>query len=163
MRAFSGYNGLTTAQQLVHLRNSKAFDGEGELKRDKLTWHFTAQPTPISRCYQIEIVLERFDTPDVFVREPDISILASGRDIPHVYHDPLKLCLFHPKKNQWHNGLRLDETIIPWTTLWLYYFEEWLVTDKWKGGGIHPDSNLQIEGNRQTRRMSASVNSGGSF
>ena len=32
----------------------------------------------------------------------------------------------------------LDETVVPWAALWLFYFEEWLVSDKWKGGGAHP-------------------------
>jgi hypothetical protein len=27
---------------------------------------------------------------------------------------------------------------VPWTALWLFYFEEWLTSDDWKGGGIHP-------------------------
>ena len=34
--------------------------------------------------------------------------------------------------------MRLDQTIVPWTTLWLFYFEEWLASDDWKGGGMHP-------------------------
>ena len=27
------------------------------------------------------------------------------------------------------------QTIVPWTALWLFYFEEWLTSDDWKGGG----------------------------
>jgi hypothetical protein len=27
---------------------------------------------------------------------------------------------------------------VPWTALWLFYFEEWLVSNEWKGGGEHP-------------------------
>jgi hypothetical protein len=26
-----------------------------------------------------------------------------------------------------------------WATLWLFYFEEWLASDDWKGGGMHPE------------------------
>ena len=33
---------------------------------------------------------------------------------------------------------RISETIVPWTFLWLWYFEEWLASDVWKGGGVHP-------------------------
>jgi hypothetical protein len=33
----------------------------------------------------------------------------------------------------------LDQTVVPWASLWLFYFEEWLASDVWKGGGIHPE------------------------
>jgi hypothetical protein len=33
---------------------------------------------------------------------------------------------------------RIDQTIVPWAALWLFYFEEWLSSDQWKGGGEHP-------------------------
>jgi len=47
---------------------------------------------------------------------------------------------------------RLDLTIIPWTHLWLIYFEEWIVSDGWKGGGKHPGEDDPDEGNRTLRR-----------
>ena len=34
--------------------------------------------------------------------------------------------------------MRLDQTIVPWTALWLLYFEEWLFSDEWAGGGVYP-------------------------
>jgi hypothetical protein len=33
--------------------------------------------------------------------------------------------------------MRIDQTIVPWTAVWLFYFEEWLTSDEWKGGGVH--------------------------
>lgn len=36
--------------------------------------------------------------------------------------------------------MRLDQTIVPWTMLWLFYFEEWLASGDWKGGGMHPEA-----------------------
>ncbi|MEZ5659385.1 MAG: hypothetical protein R3E83_12920 [Burkholderiaceae bacterium] len=33
----------------------------------------------------------------------------------------------------------IADTIVPWTYEWLFYFEEWLVSDEWKGGGRHPE------------------------
>jgi hypothetical protein len=32
----------------------------------------------------------------------------------------------------------LDRTIVPWAVLWLYFFEEWLRSGEWLGGGEHP-------------------------
>jgi hypothetical protein len=34
----------------------------------------------------------------------------------------------------------LANTILPWACLWLFYFEDWLITSQWKGGGEHPAS-----------------------
>ena len=107
----------------------------------------------MSREYEIEIEYKQSDVPKVRVLQPNLIELAGDRDIPHVYRDPLRLCLYLPRKRQWHAGLRIDQTIVPWTILWLYYFEEWLATDEWKGEGEHPDPEAPTEGNRRTRRM----------
>jgi len=32
----------------------------------------------------------------------------------------------------------IAKTIIPWTSLWLYFFGDWLITGEWNGGGEHP-------------------------
>jgi hypothetical protein len=29
-------------------------------------------------------------------------------------------------------------TIIPWTIEWLFFYETWLATGEWHGGGKHP-------------------------
>lgn len=93
----------------------------------------------MARLYQVQIDYERGSSPAVTVLDPDLSTLAGGRRIPHVYSEtPMRLCLYLPKARQWHRGLRLDETVVPWTYLWLDYFEEWLWSNEWKGGGIHP-------------------------
>lgn len=41
---------------------------------------------------------------------------------------------------------------LPWTHLWLVYFEEWLSSDDWKGGGRHPGDEPEAGGNRALRR-----------
>lgn len=38
--------------------------------------------------------------------------------------------------------------IVPWTSLWLYFFEDWLATDEWKGGGKHPAEDEPIRHGR---------------
>jgi hypothetical protein len=32
----------------------------------------------------------------------------------------------------------LGDTILPWTAEWLLHYEIWRATEKWMGGGIHP-------------------------
>jgi len=145
-------NRLSLPQQYLFLRRSKTIVGEGVLGPRRLEWRFRARPTPLSRSYQITLVLERDGTPDVRVVDPDLRLLAGGRDLPHIYHDPERLCLYLPGAGQWDASKRLDLTIIPWTHLWLIYFEEWLASDDWKGGGKHPGEEDADDGNRALRR-----------
>jgi hypothetical protein len=75
------------------------------------------------------------------VEAPDLEALAGGNDLPHVYRNPTRLCLFLPGAGEWQPWMRVDQTIVPWSLLWLWYFEEWLATGDWKGGGIHPSKD----------------------
>jgi len=139
-------------QQFLFLRNSKTAVGEGVLMPRSLEWRFVAQPTPLSREYEIHLALQQDGSPDVTVADPNLRLLAGTRDLPHIYHNPDRLCLYLPGTGQWDASKRLDQTIIPWTHLWLIYFEDWLVSDDWKGGGKHPGEDNDIDGNRALRR-----------
>jgi hypothetical protein len=78
------------------------------------------------------------EQPEVYVDQPDLVALADGRKIPHLYsQSPVWLCLHRPTKGEWRPHLLVDRTIVPWATVWLFYFEEWLASDEWKGGGEH--------------------------
>lgn len=101
----------------------------------------------------MRISFHRGETPTVFVVAPDLSQLAAGRCLPHVYRDPLRLCLTLPGTREWTGAMRIDQTFVPWATTWLYYFEEWLISDEWKGGGRHPDPSDRERHNRQVRRV----------
>jgi hypothetical protein len=90
-------------------------------------------------------------SPEVFVETPDLPALAKSRKLPHVYQqDPPRLCLFLPGTSEFQPWMRIDQTIVPWASLWLFYFEEWLASDEWKGGGVHPNG---AEGARHRKAM----------
>ncbi|MEP2784853.1 MAG: hypothetical protein ABJO67_13585 [Pseudoruegeria sp.] len=143
---------LTQPQQFLLLKASKIVDGEGDLHLRRLEWRFDAQPTPLSRTYRVTLVPVPRETPDVRIADPDLRVLSHGRELPHIYHNPDRLCLYLPGTGQWDASKRLDQTIVPWTHLWLIYFEEWLSSDDWKGGGQHPGDEPEAEGNRALRR-----------
>jgi hypothetical protein len=138
---------LTAAQQYVNLRGNPVSSGSGRLRAGRLTWRYTTTPSPIGRDYQIRIDFRQGDRPQTFVEEPDLHALAGGRRIPHLYQQkPPKLCLYLPNTQEWRGWMRLDQTIVPWVALWLFYFEEWVASDDWKGGGMHPGDNDNGEG-----------------
>ncbi|MCF8709699.1 hypothetical protein [Rhizorhapis sp. SPR117] len=131
---------LTAAQQFLHLQRNPLCPGDGTLHAGGLAWRFALRPTPLSREYGVRIDYHQGQVPDVFVEDPDLTLLAGDRTLPHVYSQkPTRLCLYLPRAFEWRDWMRLDETIVPWIAIWLFYFEEWLTSNAWKGGGEHPD------------------------
>lgn len=107
----------------------------------RLLWEFPARPTALSREYRLRIAYRYEDIPQVYVLGPDLVALSGGRQIPHVYQQkPTRLCLYLPEAREWLPSMFIDKTIVPWSYLWLFYFEDWLGTGEWKGGGIHPET-----------------------
>jgi hypothetical protein len=133
---------LSVALQLHRLRSNPLAQGSGGARRGRLDWHYQARPTPLSRAYEVQLTYQIETSPRVYVHDPVLVDLADGRWLPHVYQQrPARLCLYLPGAGEWSPRLRLDETVVPWTALWLFFFEEWLATDEWKGGGVHPGDN----------------------
>jgi hypothetical protein len=74
----------------------------------------------------------------VLERHPDYE----EGPIPHIYPNknarPLPyLCLFDPTTWEWDVGDLVARTTVFWTWEWLYFYDGWLVTKKWQGGGRH--------------------------
>ncbi len=136
----------------MFLRANPICAGTGRLHATGLIWDYRDRPTPLSREYSMRITFQRGETPDMFVMDPDLSELAGGRPLPHVYPDPLRLCLTLPGTREWTGTMRIDQTFVSWATTWLYYFEEWLISDEWKGGGKHPNPSDSERYGRRVRR-----------
>lgn len=140
-----GYKGinktadLSPEQQCMRLKSSLISKGHGYVRLGELTWKFDVRPHPLSRTYTLQIRFRRTGVPKVFVLAPDLNKLAEGRRLPHVYSiKPIRLCLYFPGDREWTPEKSIAETIVPWAYLWLMYFEHWLATDEWQGGGVHP-------------------------
>lgn len=143
---------IIVAQQLMGLRRACS-DGHGRIIHiGELQWNYGTQPTPISRVYQIRIRYRLGESPKIFVISPNILELAGGRKIPHLYDQAQQnLCLYLPCTGEWNATKWLVDTIIPWVNLWLYYFEDWLQTNEWHGGGKHPTENQKIKKRKRTK------------
>lgn len=107
----------------------------------ELRYSFSISPTAFSRLYHCVLLLTPARSPQMFVVNPDLRALADRRPLPHVYHydgPGVRLCLWLPRKNEWLPQMRLLETYVAWTSEWLNYFEEWLVTGSGQAvGSIH--------------------------
>lgn len=107
------------------------------LEKNRLIWHGFVKPTPLSRTYNIKMICEKERRPKVILYGNNIEGLEK-KDFPHhfgINKDKLEvtLCLHLP--NEFNYSLRIIDTIIPWIQEWLYFYEIWLSTGKWLGGG----------------------------
>jgi len=109
----------------------------------RLIYKMELSPSEASRLYRCELhVPAGLTVPSMFVIEPDLKVLTGGKRPPHTYsHDGagIKLCLWKPRYKEWKWSMKLSETYVPWTVEWLWYFEDWLETGIWAGGGEHPE------------------------
>jgi hypothetical protein len=117
-------------------------------------WEGTLRP--ICQTYRVCIVyvprvfFPGFDltnpTVSVFVLDPPIGpdLRGTGEPPPHVYrlgYPPAlpRLCISDPAEDAWEFGEAIVDRIIPWTIKWLFFYEVWLTTGEWRGGGRHPE------------------------
>lgn len=104
------------------------------LKRQRATWRGSLQPRSTSPVYQVEIRYQQRQIPKAKVLSPPLAPNA-----PHLYGDGT-LCLYWPEEWRWQQDKLVADVIIPWTALWLYYYELWLDTGRWLGPSSHDSS-----------------------
>ena len=131
---------LDLASQLSRLQRAYP-DAMSWLQGDEVHWHGTLQPTLASRKYRLRLSYRIGDRiPRCQIVEPGLHALVSAshfpkRALPHVYaHESDPLCLFFGEE-EWNASMAIAETTVPWASLWLRFFEVWLVTNTWEGSG----------------------------
>ena len=117
--------------------------GSGQFKKDNFYWDFEIKPSNFSRVYRISLRWNFNDaSPKVYILNDEIHQIAKEKTIPHLYcQKKIELCLYYPSSNGFSTKDPLCKTIVSWTYLWILYYEEWLYSGEWKGGGIHPQTN----------------------
>jgi hypothetical protein len=105
-------------------------------------WIVALQPTPLSVTYRVRIEYVLGDRPHVTVIDPQLE-RPRGEPLPHVFpHD--ELCLYF-REFDGRTDL-IAKTIVPWASEWLYFYEVWLTTGEWHGGGVHPPRPTRVAG-----------------
>jgi hypothetical protein len=94
------------------------------------------QPLPSTREYHVRVCYRAGDWPRVFVEAPGLARRADREKVPHTYAEN-EPCLFYPTYREWSPEMPIALTIIPWLLEWLLYYEAWLATGEWLGGGVH--------------------------
>lgn len=102
------------------------------------------QPTPVFSTYEVEVHYRTGTWPKAFVPGGQLKPLGAGGKIPHSYSD-IQPCLFYPSRQAWRSDMKLADTVIPWLSLWLTFYEMWRATGEWYGGGISHGAVQEIE------------------
>ncbi|WIY01834.1 hypothetical protein QRX60_48845 [Amycolatopsis mongoliensis] len=97
-----------------------------------LTSVFELQPTTASCRYTVQLCYRLGWRPEVRVINPTLHTREGVDRIPHTFDNDL-LCLH--LDDEWRPTMRLADTIVPWASEWLFYYELWLTTGVWHGGG----------------------------
>jgi hypothetical protein len=125
-------------QQVAGLR--KHYPGsKATWKRGTVSWTGDITPGPLCDTYTVQITWSgRNPRPKVHVLRPKLHLAEGKTSLPHVFPGD-ELCLHYP--GEWVPGMSIAETIIPWTSEWLYFYELWVFTGEWHGGGHAPGSD----------------------
>ena len=91
------------------------------------------QPTVLSMTYQVRITYEIRKTPKVDIADPVLQRRNPQERIPHTY-DGDRPCTFRPVVD-WRSDQCLT-LLVPWISMWLFFYEVWFVTGEWLGGGV---------------------------
>lgn len=102
--------------------------------------------------YKVRIDYNYIGIVSVYLLEPNID-MSNSTEI-HTYgmhfHGAYKrevpeLCLKHPKIDDWKPSTLLIDSYIPWATEWTEFYELWVLTGVWYGGGVHPSAQAKKE------------------
>lgn len=130
---------INLALQCYYLKKSFP-DTTTELKNNTLIWYGEIKPTPLSRTYNIKLEYKKGFKPRVYLYGEHI-IGIEKKNFPHHYEikdngKQVELCLYIPF--EFNDSMIIADTIILWAQEWLFYYEIWILTNEWHGGGRHP-------------------------
>ncbi len=104
-----------------------------------MTWFGEFTPSALSNTYRLKISYTLGAAPKVFIVSPKPLPLAEGaKRLPHTYifkDGKQQLCLYLPWSGEWRSSMVIANTIVHWAVEWMYYYEIWVSTGKWMGGG----------------------------
>lgn len=120
-------------------------DSVCEIKNNQLYWVGKVKPTVLSKEYTLFVSYIFKKSPEVWVLGDELEKIED-KDFPHIYDKnvekkEIQICLY--MNFEFNSSKYLSSTIIPWAIEWLYFYELWLITGKWLGGGRHPKKGAE--------------------
>jgi hypothetical protein len=123
----------SVAQQAFALR-ARYPGAQLHLRAGRLLWTGDLRPNCLSRDYRVQIAYRTGGHPHVRVNSPQLDG-RPGESLPHVYRDGT-LCLY--REGEWSSSMLIADSVVPWASEWLFFYEIWLPSGEWHGGGEWP-------------------------
>jgi hypothetical protein len=108
--------------------------------RNQLRCTGVLQPSATGDAYTVLLEYDVPARPRVHVLEPELRLPKGKTKLPHVFPGN-ELCLH--LSTDWRPDQKICEFIMPWISVWLYFYEVWLVTGEWLGGGHEPSAGAK--------------------
>jgi hypothetical protein len=109
------------------------------LKRKIVTWQGPWSPSELGNVYEVHITYRFLHRrPRVAILSPELEFAEGMKRLPHVFRGGQGDLCIH-LTSDWNPGMLIADTIMPWLSQWLYFFEVWRQTGAWIGKGTHPD------------------------
>ncbi len=102
-----------------------------ELDGAGFKWWVCIQPNPMSASYLVEFAWQPRKRAVVRVIDPEIED-REGERPPHIFAGR-DLCLH--LHEEWTYRHPVSTTLVPWASMWLFFYEIWQYTGEWTGGG----------------------------
>jgi hypothetical protein len=107
------------------------------ISRNTLKCTGVLQPHCNCDSYSIRIIYEVGSKPKIYILNPKIDY----NDDIHLYNDN-SLCLYHSTDLVWDDDkVLIANTVIPWISEWILFYEIWKITGKWLGAEIKHKPN----------------------
>lgn len=130
---------ISLAQQAGRMA-SKFPQMKFSIRRNAGSWTGSWLPSPLSDSYQLRIVYQFPFRPKIQILSPRLELASGKTKLPHVYADgQMDICVHRPE--EWSKHRYIADTIMPWISQWLRFYEYWKQTGSWEGKGTHPDSS----------------------
>jgi hypothetical protein len=111
---------------------------KSRLKKGIAIWQGPWSPSESGNEYEVHITYKFLCRPLVAILSPELELAEGKKKLPHVFRGGQgDLCLH--VKSDWNPSLLISDTIMPWLSRWLYFYEVWRQTGAWLGKGTHPD------------------------
>jgi hypothetical protein len=109
------------------------------LKRGLITWTGEWLPHALSDTYRIRVSYTIGSRPKIAILSPELKLAEGKTRLPHAYPDgQTDICVHRPE--EWTPAKYIADTIMPWISQWLRFYEVWQQTGSWEGEGTHPEA-----------------------
>jgi hypothetical protein len=106
---------------------------------NSISWEGDWHPALLSDVYRIRVTYVSPSRPIISVVTPKLKLAEGAKKLPHVHKGgQADICVHQP--SEWNANMIIADTIMPWISQWLYFYEVWAQTGHWEGKGTHPDS-----------------------